>query len=138
MNKKGVIRVIEATIAVLIVIGTLLIIVSKQGVQTEEDKSESMREVLNEIAKNVTLRERIMEDDAASNAAENALMIILKQNIVNLKFYFNVSICDAYEGSCGGAGSYPSNAKEIFTEERIITASPAKFTPKIVKIYMWE
>lgn len=138
VNQKGMLRIIEATIAVLIVIGALLALISKQEVGTQQDGSELLQQALNEIAKNPALREKIVSDSAASKEAENEIIGILKERIKNPKFNFNASICDAYSGPCGGAGSYPPNAGDVYTNERIITASLTKFTPKVVKIYMWQ
>jgi|SRR3989344_5960971 len=137
VNQKGMLRVIEATIAVLIVIGALLAMISQQEVRTEEDKSELLKDVLNEMAKNLTLRDKIVSDSIASYGAEEELINLLRSKIKNPKLDFNVSICDAYSDACGGTESYPPNAGDVYTEERIITASLTKFTPKVVKIYMW-
>lgn len=130
------IRVIEATIAVLIVISALLVFISRQEIKTEGDKSELIRDMLNEISKNLTLREEILADTAASEEAESKLLIAVQERAANPRLEFNVSICNVGE-DCGGTGSYPGNAGNIYSRERVITASPALFGPKIVKIYVW-
>ena len=130
-------RIIEATVAVLIVISTLLVLMSRQEVQTGENKSELLRGMLDEVARNSELREKIVSDTDATTDAEGAVENALKGIIKNPKFDLRAVICDAYTEPCAAEEGFLENKEEIYTEERIITASLTKFTPKVVKIYMW-
>ncbi len=140
-NKKGFLQIIEATFAIMIVTGAIFFVLAKQGANSEqEDFYGLLRPILNEIAKNETLRNKIITDTDSSNDAETEIINFLSLRIQNPKLNYNATICNADPNvQCGNAASFPSNSgKEIYSEERIITATQTQFTPKIVKLYLWK
>ncbi len=126
------IRIIEATIAVLIVIGFVLTYTAKQE-KAENDLTSVITPILQEIADNNTMRNSIL------STTPNILQIgdFIKAR-VSSNLNYRVKICDV-DNICA-LDSYPSDASgDIFAVERIISATPDQptFAPKKVKIFMW-
>jgi len=94
VNKKAFLRIIEATIAVLIILGVLVIISfnsrNKNGGLGPE---EILNPLLEEIAKNASLREDIILN---SSASETHLSLFLSEKI-NPYFNYSVRVCYADE-----------------------------------------
>ena len=141
MNKKAVWRIIEATFAILLITGTIFFFLSKEEASKErEDAFTQLRPILDEIAKNSALREKIILDTPANSDAENNIMKVLEQRIKNLALAYNVTICDAFTAAvCDTTKVYPSDIKgDIYSEERLIAATLTNFNSKIIKLYLWE
>lgn len=149
MNKKGIFRIIEATIAVLIVLGTILAVSSNhKTISEKEDFSKILRDVLDEIAKNVDLRKEIVEDTSPFSTAEDHIKAILENKIPYPNIGKDVVICDINQQDDCALSSYPSNAiGAVYSEERVVssalnaqpsTPNAPPFKPKIVKIYIWN
>ena len=133
-------RIVEATIAILLLAGTLFFLISKQETNNSGfDAFQLIKPIVNEVAKNISIREAILSDTYTTNSAENTILEILSNKLSNPSFGYNVTICDAFtNNSCGSSGDYPSSAKELYSEERIISATLTSFSPKILKIYLWR
>ena len=140
MNKKGIWRVIEATLSVLMIITFILLLLSKREVTPEKERiGSSMRSILNEIAKNAAMRAQILMDSDASAQAEEAAFQIFEERINNPTFNYNITICDLSAPVCGDITKYSINTdQEIYSEERLITADLNNFNPKILKVYAWR
>ena len=137
INKKGVWRVVEATLAVLAIAIFILLLLSKRPSSEKNDISSSLRSILNEIAKDATLREKILTDTNSNNDAEEAALQVFKDKINNPVFDYNITICGYADFTCGNIDAYPAN-KEVYSEERLITADLNNYNPKILKIYAWR
>lgn len=140
MKKKGMWRIVEATIAVLLVASMIFFLIASQKTSRENfDAFELIKPSMNEIAKNNSVREAVLLDSSSSSDAENIILILLSQRISNPSLQYNVTICDAFTANpCGLPGDYPSSVPEVYIEERIISATLTQFTPKIVKLYVWQ
>jgi len=138
VNKKGIVRIIEASIAILIVLSVVLIVSEKRKSQVESDLGERITPLLEEIARNGSMRTAIINDNETSNIAENLIISFLNQRIKETFIGYNVTICD-YTSVCG-LSAYPQGAKgNIYAGERVIstTLESNKFTPKKVRIFLW-
>jgi hypothetical protein len=139
INKKGWIRIVEATIAILIIISVLLSISKIRQNKLERDLSENINPLLTEIAKNTTTREIILEDNDSSFIAESTI-----RNFVTTKLKVfpyienNVTICGLNE-SCGYLEFYPSNVKgNVYAGFRIISSVLTNTKPpKKVNLFLW-
>ena len=140
MNKRGIWRVIEATLSVLVITAFLLILLSKKETQSEQKPiGDSLRSILNEISKNSTLRELILIDDDVSSQAEETVLQVFNEKINNPTFNYNVTICGLNSAICGDISKYSIEADQnIYSEERLITADLNNFNPKILKVYAWR
>ncbi|MBS3071477.1 hypothetical protein J4408_00645 [Candidatus Pacearchaeota archaeon] len=134
VNKNGMIRIVEASIAVLIVISVLIVITYGNRTIKQENMSKIIPPLLDEIAKNSTLRESILEKN--SSESEEDVKKFLAQRVKNPLLGFDAKVCSPDE-LCP-LTNFP-DSDEIFTDERIIgtSISSADFTPKKVKIFIW-
>jgi len=70
MNRKGFMRVVEATLAVVIILGVLVVVSSRQIVSEQKDLGEIIPSLLDEVAKNETLRESIINNQRDQGKTE--------------------------------------------------------------------
>jgi hypothetical protein len=145
INKKGFLRIVEATIAVMIVLGSLVIISSNKEVQVGRDITETLPPFLEEVAENPTLRNNISlvyDVNKDHNESRNAFILgsieeFLRPRINSQTLDYEVRIC-ALENTCF-IEPYPK-AEEIFAAERVISTSISsqEFSPKKLKIFVWK
>ena len=130
-NKKGWIRIVEAVIAIFLLLGVLLVIYSQH--QVKEDSFDYVyslqKKMLDEIAVDSDLRQKVLVGD------EDSLRDFARVSFPH-NFEVHVKICNLDE-SCKPA--LPED-KEVFVEERIISAElgMTEFLPKKVRIFVWE
>ena len=146
MNKKGFMRIAEATIAVMIVLGAMLLISSQKGGKTDEDLTNMISSFLEEIAKNDSLREKILSYNTGEDytTLSNAVILsnitgFLDKRIDDPLLNFSVSICDVEE-ICY-LQPYPEGFYgEIFSEDRIISTrlSETNFNPRKIAVFAWR
>lgn len=135
MNKKGWIRIVEAALAILIIFGVLLTVLgTRQIILNGQDLSALIPPLLEEISKNVTLREKIISNDSSAIVDIN---LYLKERIKQPYLNYTAKICLPTE-VCS-LESYPINAKgDVFAAERIISSTLTQYNPKKVKIFLWR
>lgn len=119
----------EAFIAVLIVASVLIAIaVSKVP---KRDSSESVHElqrfVLEQISSNETARAEVLNKD--TTRVDSTIRELLPSN-----WEFTTKVCDVDE-VCGMA-KYTD--KEFYADEILITSTLETYSPKKLKMFMWE
>jgi len=134
-NKKGWLRIVEAALAILIIFGVLLTVVgTRQIILNGQDLSALIPPLLEEISKNVTLREKIISNDSSAIIDIN---FYLKERIKQPYLNYAVKICIPTE-VCS-LESYPTNARgDVFAAERIISSTLTQYNPKKIKIFLWR
>jgi len=137
VNKKAWIRIVEACIAILIIFIVILSVSRLQNRTTERDLAEVVSPLLEEIAKNVTMREMIISDTANSDAAENSLRGFLGARLRDPNIGYNVTICDSYE-VCS-LERYPGDVSgSIYAGSRIISSVLTNSgQPKKISLFLW-
>ena len=139
-SRRGFLRIMEAVIAILIVVGVLILIVS-DSVSTNVSREDLVNEInplLEEVSKNLTLRDLIVEE---GKEAEGEIESFLSDKITSSRIGYRVRVCEAEE-VCG-LGELPEDFDgDIYSEERIIGASlnadSGEFRPKKLKIFVWR
>jgi hypothetical protein len=134
VNKKGIIRIIEASIAILIIFAALLLIIGGRKAPSEQELSEIITPLLEEIARDTALREGIL----SGSVKESDLEIFVGERIKDMPYLsYKVKICD-YNLVCS-MDIYPKDAKGgVYAGGRIISSSLyTKFNPKNIQIFMW-
>jgi hypothetical protein len=65
MNRRGFLKIVEASISIFIIMGVLFVFFNQQKAEVQEgaDLSERARDILEETSKNVSLREAILSGD---------------------------------------------------------------------------
>ncbi len=128
-DKKAIIRIIEATLAVLIILGVILAVAinQRQATTQERDLSRAILPILDEIAKNTTLRNAVLSND-------NTTIINFVSNKINQNYFaFELKICNPAE-ICA-LDKYLETS--IYAGERIISSNLTEYAPKKVKLFVW-
>ena len=137
VNKKGVLRIVESTVAILIIFGVLLVLATRADEGEIEDLSNRIGPLLREIASDNVLRVKILTGDSS---AISDIEGIVEDRINNPSINQRAVICDPLE-FCG-LESYPDVSDgNIYSDERIITttlSSLGDLDPKKVKIFLWR
>lgn len=141
MNKKGIARILEATIAILIIAGVVLTLAANKKVSSQQDLSTLLPPYLEEIAKNMQLREQIIftniSNETQVNATEVAMENFIKQRIINPNYNFKIKIC-AINDVCG-LTQYPKNINgDLYAADRVVSATLESMDSKKIKIYLWR
>ncbi len=143
VNKKGWLRIAEASIAALIVLGVLLLISGNKKIEQKTDISETLPIILEEISKNVTLREAIIKYDTNKASAETdpdniaILNEVNKTLFIRIKKDFSYAVRICRPNDLCPLNNYP-NAEEVYISERIISSTLLKFDPKKIKLFIWK
>ena len=153
VNHRGVMRIVEASIAILIIIGVLLAVGLDRGGEEVDDPAEMIAGILDEIAKDSGLRERILDYDAGANTVDESGIVFSAANqaildevkdFVDVRskpgLEVSVNVCDAGVHCPLPDENYP-DAEEIYVDERIISTSVGSgsaFEPKKVKVFLWR
>lgn len=134
VNKKGFIKIAEASVAIILVLAALVIISLRSEKTQEEDFSLKLYPILDEIGKNESLRQKILLN---SENIENEINSLVKNRIRQGQISSDVKICELNE-SC--SLSQNLTEREVFAAERIIGASlnAQNFSPKKIKIFLWR
>lgn len=128
MNKKGWLRIVEAFLAILIVVSAVLIVMTKtqSRVDLSGDVNYKQRQVLDIIAKDDVLREKVIQND--SLALNNQISSMIPKN-----WNFTTKIC-SIEDICNT--DVPLD-REVYVSQIIITSSVDQYNPKKVKFFVW-
>ncbi|HVY01698.1 MAG TPA: hypothetical protein VHA12_02965 [Candidatus Nanoarchaeia archaeon] len=132
VNKKGWLRIVEASIAIMIIFGVLIVINSTQRFSEQQDLTRLIVPMLDEVARNVSLRENVVV--GGENSVEQLRDFVstrLKQSTIK----YEVAVCES--GEICSLQEYPSNAREIYAAERVISSTLNTFSPKKIKIFLW-
>lgn len=139
------IKVIEAMLSVLIVLGVLLIISARKTEVRDDNITESMAAALRELAENESARERALLDYNLGEsylAASNAAILREIESQISARtgegvFVFSATIC-RLESEC--ALHDDSANGNIYSVERVISSvlSRVEFAPRKIKVYAWR
>ena len=130
MDKKGFMRILEATIAILIIISVLFLFFNQQREPVQIDRSENARDLLEEAAQNKSLRELILDDPVDISLLENFIDDRLPDSLG-----FEVKICDV-TAVCG----IDFIEGNVYSAERVISTTIDRdaLAPKKVRLFIWE
>lgn len=134
VNKKGILRIIEASIAILIILVAIISLSASRRASTEKDLSETINPLLEEIAKNNSMRDEIITSPVS---AEYAIRTFLGSRIKEPNIGYNVTICNLNE-ICDL--SYPGKVSgNVYAGSRIISSSlgGSATAPKRVSLFLW-
>lgn len=136
VNKRGWIRIVEASIAVMIIFSVIIFVTQKRQTQSEQNFSENLQSLLEEVAKNATLRENIIKNPN-TNEVEIMIKNFLATRMDSSYLAYDIRVCPTND-VCG-LSKYPDTKGDIYSEERVVssTLSAASLSPKKVKIFMW-
>lgn len=145
-NKRGWIRIVEATIAIVLILGTIIIINQSKKINSESDLTEKIPPILDEISKNISLRDKIVryyvsqpvtvEEENFNKGVINELSISVSNLIDGTLIGHDLRICLPQE-ICS-LEEYPSTARgDVYAGERIISSTLDLYSPKKIKLFLW-
>ncbi len=125
-NKRGWLRIVEAVFGILLVASVLLVIYSSHRANDSDYDYvyEMQKKVLTEIADDY--RQEVMDGENLTGVAQ--------QSFPN-NFKVVVKICDIDERPCKPTLPLES---EVFVEDRIVSATLESYSPKKVRVFVWE
>lgn len=137
VNKRGLIKIIEASIAIVIIFIVILSIAQIKKRTDERNLSEIISPILEEIAKNNALREKILADNSSSNEAEDMAKSIVGARLNDPMMGYDVTICKPDE-ICG-MEKYPGDVSgDIYAGSRIISSVlTSTEEPKKINLFLW-
>jgi hypothetical protein len=137
VNKKGFMRIIESTIAVMIVLGTIVLLSSQRVAVKSVDLGAELPSLLDETARNTTLREEIARNSDESQI-EEGLELSLGDRLNNPGINVSVELCNLTEPCF--LSPYPDTDEEIFSAERIVSGNVKEigFDPRKIKVFIWR
>jgi hypothetical protein len=139
VNKKGWIRIVEASVAAIIIFIVLLSVYQVRQSTFERDLSESINPLLDEIAKNVTLREAVIGNTltGGNSEAENMLRQFVGARLNDPNIGYDVKISDV--DVVVGLDPYPRDIQgNLYAGSRIISSALSTGgNPKKVNIFLW-
>ena len=134
VNKKGWLRIVEATIAILIIIGAVVFIALSNRPSIKEDYDTLPDSILDELAKNKSLKDKIIGN---LSGAQGNVSAFVASRVNTMQINFSVQICPP-SSECA-LSSIPSNLEgDLYASERYIGANLTDFNIKKVRLYIWQ
>ena len=140
-NKRGWIRILEATIAVMIVSGVLIITYSNriQIDKTTTNKNIQLiqQKILSDINTNATLRKLVLKD---GGQIDSRIETEYLKNLFPPNTGYKLIKCDLGATSCklSGPDFEKTLGKEVLVEETILAYEPGDNSmPQKVRIFAW-
>lgn len=155
MNKKGFLRIIEAVIAIVLLLGFILYITYKTPnveFKTPQPVKDSMSSILNQMASNFDLRNCVLindistcGDDGSGCECDNIMNLchqgtkfseIMKSRIVN--YDYACEICKE-SLSCTKISEKLPKDKTVYADTIFIApTNNVNDEPRVVRLYFWE
>ena len=155
-NKRGWIRILEATVSVLIVTGVLIFVYSKnvdKGLEPADYFYDLQKKILSDISMSSSLRLNVLNandnnpDTGNPNEGNYTILKDFVDSEVEDFVGFYISICDldSDEDFCKmNSETYiATREKDVFVKDIIISAElgtgeDAKYKPRTLRLYCWE
>jgi len=135
VNKRGWLRIMEATVAITIFASVLLVVYSQQiSIVDKSEPIEILQEkILSEIEMNNNLRSLVLNDD------EYKINNYFTYYFPDYLDYY-IRICDLTEdvAPCKLHDYSAIYDKEIYVKNTIISGNLTHYEPKFVNVFVWE
>lgn len=132
-NKKAWLKVVEAFIAILIIIGTILYIMNTFAPKKDISESvyEKERYILDSITKEELLRAKIL--NAPIDSSDTTVDLTIKNMIPNA-WDFETKICDL-NSICESIKS--PRDRDIYVSEIVVSSNTQKYEPRKIRLFVW-
>ena len=130
LDKKAWLRILEVFIAILLVMGTVLVVLTRNSSAPNigEDVYEKQRQIIDVISKNDSLRKQIIMGENLEVNNTISQMIPNHWNfatrICGLDSMCPLNLTEVYE-------------KEVYSTEVVITSNLTKYSPKKLRFFVW-
>ena len=135
-NKKAWLRIFEAFLAIILVMGVLLLFYSqsKETVDTSEYVYSFQMRILDGISMDSSLRGEVVTFNPAS---QNKLDKYALENIP-ADYDFELKVCGINEVcKMNNTNLKKTLDKEVFVEEKIVSGTLSSYNPKKVRLFVW-
>ena len=134
-NKRGWMRILEATIAVMIISGVLIVVYSSQPKRGDYSReiTNFQKQILMDFSNQKELRLNVLNNDIQ-------LLIDYVENKIPSHLNFSLKICDLTDppSPCKNDNFINVADKSVYVNEVIISAEIEKYEPKKVRLFVWE
>jgi hypothetical protein len=143
-NKRGWMRILEATIAVLLVTGVLLFVYSEHNLSPpgiDNYVSNLQKKILKDISLNWTRRNFVLNDSILNVDSFEFQQInsFVNQSIAQPPFNYSLKICNLGSPCNMNSDVFQNTLSyEIHSEEIVISANITKYNPRKVRLFVWE
>ena len=137
VNKKGWIRIVEAFLAILLLMGILLVVISGDDVKFEREKTVGERQMffLHEIQINNSFRDDILSlSELPVNSNESGFP-------EDLKSYFLDNFDNCFMNICLPLDSCIIDFEtkgEVYSKEVLVSSNIDVYSPRKVKVFCYE
>jgi len=127
-NKKAWLRIFEAFVAILLVLGVLIVMVTRSYSNKGGGESiqETQRFILEQISANDELRKDILQEN---NAHVNETIV----SMIPSHWNFETRICNL--SAVCGMSNYIE--KDVYADEILITGNLTFYNPKKLRLFVW-
>ena len=135
-GKKAWIRILEAAIAILIIVGVLLVVYSRNV--GEKDLGDYMYQLQREVLKDISLNDELRAKVFADN--EIGLEEYAREKIPTA-FDFDIRICKLVDESTKDIVPCKMThyvEKDVYAEEIIVAGDFNIYEPRKVRLFVWE
>jgi hypothetical protein len=123
-------RIVEASIAILIILGVLFSLYTKNIPSNDVDLSQRARDILREISVNTTLREAILD-----NTNLDMINKSVASKIPESYLRYEIKICELSD-VCGKSAFTSGN---VYAADRVISAAINSGTnSKKIRLFIWR
>jgi len=133
-DRKAWLRVLEAFLAVVIIMGVVLFIMSKQErkVDITDIVHERQDKILNIVSKNETLRSAIIGTGPAN---EDDLIVLNSEieRMIPASWNFSTYICEPND-ICN---MKTPNDRDVYVSEVLITSNLSTYNPRKLRLFIW-
>ncbi|MDD5191970.1 MAG: hypothetical protein PHH54_04900 [Candidatus Nanoarchaeia archaeon] len=134
IDRKAWIRILEVFLAILLIVGSMLVIISRKAPETDISDSiyKEQRQILDIISKNDSLRNDIIIN---SNTRVNEAI----SKIIPNSWNFTTNICNINDICDNPAYASDSSLyeKNIYATEVLVTSNLTYYNPKKLRFFVW-
>lgn len=134
-NKKAWLRILEASIAIVMVVGVVLFFYSSSSFKTDSSKNifDFQKNILDKISADYNLRQKVLDGN------ETSLSEFVQEEIPT-GFNFSLRVCDLVDDK---GELVPCNIEnyidaDVYVEEKVISGDLDEYKLKKVRLFVWR
>ena len=129
IDKKAWLRIVEAFLAIIIILGAVLVIMIKQEPKTDISESvyERQGQILEIISKNEALRNDVLIEK--TDVIESTILELVPGN-----WNYSINICGL---TLICPNPVQVHETEVYSREKMITSNLTKYAPKKLRFFVW-
>jgi len=139
-DKRGWLRILEATIAVLLVTGALGVVYSKQLARVEPGPDEYISTLQEKILLDVAHNETFRKASVSGDIGQFLVVQNYAREIIPLNYNMSLQACSLNDPCKLSPGAYTLTiGKLVFVEDTIISTDiENNYAPVRVRLFIWE